>query len=415
MPASFSRWAFLAVALLTPSLAAGETFITKDGKIYVGTAIMKGENAITVHTKGGTVTLDKQDLLDLSPEEANARALLWEGRQAKAKADKAYLADDLGQASYCYGISLATLTAIGERTKEQFAAASPLIEQVKARAEELRATLDERGLTEYKGQLFKTAILEHHLSQGHILLRKGIWVARSQICHGCGGKGLTPCAACSATGRSSVRCPYCRNGQVPNPRGKGTGKATCSYCGGRGQIYVKCPTCRGRGSVVCSNCRGKGRVRERCTHCDGKGHITIRIKLRDNWGNVFWGKGKTTCTACGGKGRVEVECAVCAGDGWVNCYSCGGSGKRSARCSNCGGRGYIAVPTKVPCPTCHGTRFLAKVCEACAGRGYTTCPDCGGKGYIGEPCPDPPAEPETEDADSAPETSRAYEGAHRPG
>jgi len=396
-----------ALALLCLLDANAETFVTKDGKIYVGTTVMDGKNAITVRTKEGTVTLSKRDLLELTPEEAAARVLLSQGEQAKAKADTAYQADDLGRASYYYRASLAALGAIGEGTKEQFAAASRLMEQAKARAEKLQATLDQRGLTEYRGQLFKPTILQDHLSEEHVLVGKGIWVMRSQICDVCASKGRTPCATCSGAGAIPVRCPYCQSGRIPNPRSNGTAKAICTTCGGRGRVAATCATCRGRGKVLCGTCRAKGLLKERCVHCKGRGYISVPTIEYDNRGHLVEVRKRIECAACNRKGYLRVQCPTCGGTKWATCGSCGGTGKRGVKCRDCAGLGYVAVPSTVPCPRCH-QGGVQKACPTCGARGYTTCTKCDGKGYTGDPCPDPePPRSDTEEQESSPDESGA--------
>jgi len=379
----------LALALLIPLLAIAGTFVTKEGKTYLGEAVIETQDKIVVRTETGIVELEKRDLLHLSEAELNAHRLLYLGKRAKAEADKAYLLDDLGKAAYYWDASLAALASIDPGMEKQFALGEQLIRDVKASIEKLEATLEERGLAAYKGQLFEKGILDYHLSQGHVLSAKGIWTDPSQVCDGCQGTGWVQCEPCSGTGLVSVRCPDCRNGRIPNPRGNGTGKAVCHDCGGDGKRTVRCSRCAGSGEVICPNCRGSGTKTERCPRCNGKGEIVTRIRAYDNWGNVIWVKARTTCTQCGGRGRVEVVCRVCDGDGKIVCPRCRGSGKGTVRCRSCAGRGYIVVPTTVPCPRCHGTGWLQKKCEACAGRGSRTCPDCGGKGYTGNPCPDP--------------------------
>lgn len=359
----------LAFALLLPLLAGAETFVTKDGTTYVGDVVIRGQTTIVVRTDDGNVTLKKEDLLQLPAAALEARGHLWKGKQARKKADKAYLLEDLGMASHYYKASLAELASIPASTEKEFALARDLIQEVKARLKELEATLDERGLAAYQGQLFKKDALEHHLGEGHILVGKGIWISPSQVCERCEGKGWMPCEACSSTGYVTVPCPRCKEGRLVCPICRGTGSALCPSCKGLGKYVVNCPKCNGMGTIECRGCGGTGTVWKYYPYYPYRRH-------------------RGTCPRCGGRGRVT-------------CTWCGGKRTVEAACPTCQGAGHVPCPKTVQCRHCKGTGKIKKVCEACAGRRYVLCPVCHGKRYTGEPCPDPdssaPKEPKKGD------------------
>jgi hypothetical protein len=398
-----------------------ETFVTKDGKVYVGKVVIESQNTVVVRTEEGTVSLDKNDLLDLPRAELEARGLLWRGRQAKAKADSACLLDDLGTASYYYDVSLAILASVDGSAKEQFDVAKQLIDEIKARVKELSATLDQQGLGVHQGLLFKRFVLEHHLREGHVLVGKAVWVAPSQLCDRCKTRGSIPCATCATRGQVTVRCPECRNGWKTCPYCRGTGRVTCSRCRGTGGHWrAACSSCGGAGKTIdtCRNCAGTGTVSVRCRTCRGKGVVVRKSKAYDNRGNVIWVETEVTCSVCGGNGSLSAACPVCGGKGsrTSTCWRCSGSGTVSGHCTDCGGSGYIPCSRSTRCEKCQGGGKIQEPCQACNGRGYTSCPTCGGKGYTGDPCPDP-LPPETEnmddDADSDDATSTTEDGSSR--
>ena len=357
----------LTLALLMPSFAAAETFVTKDGTTYVGEVIIQSEKAIMLRTDDGQVTLNRKDLLELPPTELEARGHLWKGKQAREKGDKAYVLEDLGMASYYYKTSLAELTSINASIEKEFALARELIEEIEARLEKLETTLDGRGLAAYRGQVFKKDLLEHHLGEGHILVGKGIWISPSQICDRCEGKGWIPCEACSSTGHVVVSCSECNNGRIVCPVCKGSGSTACPSCKGRGKYVVNCPKCNGTGSIQCRGCGGKGTI----------------WKYYHRY--YPYRRYRATCPRCGGRGKVA-------------CTWCGGKKTVGATCPTCQGTGRITCPKTVRCPHCKGTGKTRRICEACVGRGYLSCPACDGKRYSGNPCPDPnSSEPEAPD------------------
>ncbi len=368
--------------------AQAQTFVTEDGQVIVGEVVMEGENAIAVRTARGTVSLSKSELLDVSPEEAIAYGLIWDGRKARAKGEEAQTADDLGAAVYYYRLAVDRLDAVSSDATEQFASAQSLAEEIEARAEEIENSLAERGLAAYKMQVFEKSALDFHLGNGHVLVGKATWVEPSQVCGRCQGKRWIVCAACSGTGRVQVDCPYCTGGLRPNPVGNGTGTAVCPDCAGSGHVRAVCPSCRGSGQVGCAKCRGKGTTREKCKACDGKGYIKRKIKVRDGHGNTLDGYEKVECTECGGTGRVDAPCEACGGTGHVTCRRCRGEGKITVRCPRCRGCGTISVPKTIQCTHCH-FGWIQKACEVCRGKGYVPCPDCGGRGFTGDPIPDP--------------------------
>jgi len=143
--------------------AQAQTFVTEDGQVIVGEVVMEGENAIAVRTARGTVSLSKSELLDVSPEEAIAYGLIWDGRKARAKGEEAQTADDLGAAVYYYRLAVDRLDAVSSDATEQFASAQSLAEEIEARAEEIENSLAERGLAAYKMQVFEKSALDFHL------------------------------------------------------------------------------------------------------------------------------------------------------------------------------------------------------------------------------------------------------------
>jgi hypothetical protein len=385
--------------------AETRTFVTKAGDVFVGEVVMEGENAVAIRTAGGMVTVRKSELLNVSPEEAAAWGLLLQGKQSKAEADKAYEAGDLGAASYQYETTLERLKAVPSDAAEPAASAQALVEQVEARAEQIRSSLAERGLAAYRGQLFEKAVLDYHLGNGHMLVGKATWVEPSQICSRCMGKQRIACETCSGHGKMRFDCPYCTAGLAPNPVGNGTGIAVCSGCAGNGQVGVTCPTCRGSGQTRCATCRGKGTVREKCKACNGKGHIRKRVKYPGG----TWRVESIDCTACGRTGRVDVKCKACGGTGHLICSRCRGQKQINVRCPRCGGKGKMLVAKTIPCTHCH-FGWIEKTCEICRGMGYVPCPDCGGVGYTGDPIPDPDTSKLRDDTTepAAPEHAEAH-------
>jgi hypothetical protein len=363
----------LVLVLFMSSLAAAETFVTKDGTVYVGDVVIRGKNTIVLRTDEGKVTLNREDLLDLPPVALEARCHLWKGKQGKAKADKALAVNDLGMAMYFYEASILELTAIDAALEEEFALAQGLIEEVKAQIKDVVATLEERGLAAYQGQLFKKEVLDYHLHEGHILVGTNVWIAPSQRCSRCEAKGWIRCEACASQGWRDVTCPNCEGGRATCPRCGGTGAAPCTECKGTGKYTVNCPKCNGTGSITCSACNGKGTI----------------------WRYYYPYYPY----------RYRVTCPKCSGRGTVTCTWCGGKKTVTAPCPQCQGKGRVACPKTVQCPDCKGTGKLRIRCDTCGGRGYVTCPDCHGKGYTGTPCPDSPMEQPAEQPDTEPATT----------
>jgi hypothetical protein len=375
--------------------AALETFVTKDEQVYVGKVVIRGEETIVVRTAKCDVTLDKKDILNLSKTELEARRLLWQAREAKEEADKAYLLNDLGRASYLYDISLSSLASVNENAKEQSAAAKELIEEITTRVEDLNAALDERGLRAYQAQLFKKSILDHHLSKGHILIGKAIWITPSQLCDKCQMNGRVYCDSCEGRGQRSIDCLDCQGGLITCPDCKGSGQARCLQCKGTGGHWTEnCPDCSGKGRITreCRRCDGSGERRILCYNCEHRGYVIKKTVITDDKGNKTTVYKHFICLSCRGEGFLERSCSHCDGTGTTStkCLRCRGVGQMSGYCTKCNGSGKVLCSKLIECAKCRATGKINELCDACSGKGYITCPKCDGRKYTGEPCPDPP-------------------------
>ena len=393
------RWCVIIIGALfvclgNSSYSATEAYVTKDGKIYVGKAVIRGEETIVIRTEQDTVTLNKKDLLELSETELEARVLLWQAEQAKAEADKAYLADDPGKASYYYDVSLSSLASIEKRTEEQFSSARELIDEITLNKQRLKSTLDARGLTAYKGQLFTKPILDYHLAKGHFLIGKGVWINPSQQCDKCEMNGKILCPKCAGKGQLIVDCPDCQGGVVTCPNCKGSGQVICQQCKGTGGHWTSiCNSCLGTGETTkrCKYCNGRGKVTDNCNLCRSRGYIIRRILITNDSGEKIWVNRHFTCPACYGLGYDKIICSECSGSGTttITCRQCNGIGKISGYCFACRGGGYVPCCKYIACSKCRAKGILQEQCNLCGGKAYIICPDCDGKKYTGEPCSDP--------------------------
>lgn len=312
---------------------------------------------------GSTDFFRPDDIANLSPDEAQAKARIKIMRDLYSKARMLFRSRSYGDAAKEIASLLAQLKQLPSNTVADGDSLALIQEDTRKLSSDLSASLEESGLALYQYRTFPKDTLQNHLSSGHILFRDAIWLSPEQVCTRCSGKGNIACETCA---------------------GRGTVRKSCAYCEGKG--VLPCSICEGTGKRQCRTCAGKGSVGERCSRCKGKGVVRKLVPSGVTGGRVFNSGGRTVYLPGGNvwPGYSPVEYVT------EPCSKCGGTGKEEEKCPACKGAGCFPCPAKQDCGRCSGKGYKMEICEKCGGKRLVSCPICEGKGYTGEAQKDDP-------------------------
>jgi hypothetical protein len=330
--------------------------ILKHGGVLHGKISGSNDHKILFVSENRDYFLSIEDIAPLDFETIIARGKLDKATTSLNKA-KLSLKEDRGVSMFHAEKAMEHLKGITKKCAEEYKRSEELLGEVSSLIENIDSSLAKSGESIYRNAVFTNEELNYHLNQGHVLLRRKIWLRPEQLCKDCHSSGKITCSECKGKGRVFEDCELCVKGRITCTICDGKGRKDCDYCGGRGYVYRE-----KKGSTVFASF----------------GCPTRRYYPNYNPGTIVYSKDKL----------IVVKPYRYYYPSYTGSYiSIGneGGGVEKKVCPRCGGTGTVPCPKTEKCTECRGVGYFIETCPTCKGNKKLSCPKCNGKGYNGSP------------------------------
>lgn len=333
--------------------------VLKNGAVLHGK--LSGSNDYNILFESGSrdYFLGFDDLADLSSSVILARGKLDKAGTSLFNS-KRNIKKAQGVAMYHAEEALKHLQGIKKETAEEYSQAELLIAEVSSIIEDIDKYLNESGKAIYQNAVFPVENLNYHLENGHVLLRKKIWLLPEQLCDECHSSGKITCSDCKGKGRIAKDCELCVTGRITCTECEGKGRKECDYCGGKGYVYTEKP----RTTVIASFGTGFYRRRYRPRYHPGTQIYSKDgiIAITPSYPYYYPPCDRGSYFSIGREETVVKEL-----------------------CPKCRGTGTLRCPKTIKCTECKGVGYFIETCKTCNGSKQLSCSECAGKGYNGSP------------------------------
>ena len=177
------------------SLKGGASYgvvVLKNGAVLHGKLSGNNDFNILFVSDSRDYFLSLDDVAPLSLIAIIARGKLDKARTSLLKAKRS-LKNDRGMAMYHAEEALKQLNGISKKLPAEYKKSESMLAEVSSMIVDVDKSLTSSGEAIYRNAIFPVATLDYHLKQGHVLLRKKIWLFPEQLCKECHSSGNLTC------------------------------------------------------------------------------------------------------------------------------------------------------------------------------------------------------------------------------